>query len=113
MKPHHTFISYTLRDGYITKDILQRIKQHFDKYGTSFVDLLDNDSSLIQDRIFDELNKADTFVLLETPETLNSPWVSIEIEKAKDRKLTIRNLSIDDIKNITSSTIASKIIDQI
>ena len=102
-KTNHTFISYTIRDGYITFDILSRIKTYFEKFGTTFIDLLDNDSLAKQDRILDEINIADSFILLNTPAINDSPWVAKEIEKAESRQLSIIELTINEIEKIKAT----------
>lgn len=56
-KLKHTFISYTVRDGLINNDTLSRIKTYFENFGTSFIDLLDNDSYLKQERVLWKLRK--------------------------------------------------------
>ncbi len=99
----HTFISYTVRDGFINNDILGRIKTYFENFGTSFIDLLDNDSHSKQERVFMEIEKADSFVLLKTPQIMNSPWVLKEIEKAKSQCLPIINLNLKEIEEITAT----------
>lgn len=99
----HTFISYTVRDGLINNDTLSRIKTYFENFGTSFIDLLDNDSHLKQERVFMEIEKADSFVLLKTPQILNSPWVLKEIAKAKSLSLPIIDLNLKEIEEIAAT----------
>jgi hypothetical protein len=99
----HTFISYTVRDGYINYDILGRVKTYFENFGSSFIDLLDNDSQLKQERIITEIEKAHSFVLLKTPQVMNSPWVLKEIDKAKSLCLPINSLEIEEIEKITAT----------
>lgn len=99
----HTFISYTTRDGYITSDVLGRVKTYFEKTGSTFIDILDNDSQLKQERVYNELEKADLFVLLNTPAIRDSKWVIKEIEIAKNRCMNIISLGIDEIEEITAT----------
>jgi hypothetical protein len=102
-KKKHIFISYTTRDGYLTKENLGKIKAFYEKSGSTFVDIIDNNSELKQERVYNELHKADIFVLLKTPEINNSKWVNKEIKIAKRRLLNINYLELDEIKKITAA----------
>lgn len=103
IKKSHTFVSYTIRDGLVNRELLTKIKTFYERFGSVFVDLLDNNSLNKQDRIFQEIEKADLLVLIKTPSIYKSPWVNLEIEKASLKKIPIEHLDIKQIKKITAT----------
>lgn len=94
----HYFISYTVRDGSITKEILKSIKKYYGQFGTSFIDMLDNESKEKQIRVYEELEKADIFILIKTPGISQSNWVQEEIRKAKQYKIPINEIVLSDLE---------------
>lgn len=75
------FISYTTRDGAINLKELEIIESKFkDK---AYIDLLHNNSRYPQLRVFIELFKAHSLLVIKTEKTFSSPWVRIEILTAK------------------------------
>lgn len=92
------FISYSIRDGIITRNLLQKAKTLYNKYGSCYVDMLDNDSIDKQRRVIQELYKADILILLQTPASKSSKWVQKEIQIAHKRKIpiiTVNNIHIE------------------
>lgn len=91
------FISYTMKDNEITKSTLERIRKVFLPKGKVYIDILDNDSDNKQERVINELDNSDVFVLIETKLVYDSEWVQIEIERAKARNIEIQILSVAEI----------------
>lgn len=94
------FISYSTKDGIITRDLLLKVKKMYNKYGDCYIDLLDNNSIDKQKRVYQELYKADIFILLHTPASENSKWVQEEIFIAHKRKIPIIIINNSQIKTL-------------
>ena len=97
MTKQKIFISYTVRDGFINRTILTNLDRRLSKNYIPFIDLLHNNSTNPQQKIYEELLDTDILLLLETPEVYNSPWVNLELLIAKSC-----NKHIVVVKNITS-----------
>jgi len=91
------FISYTLKDKEITKELLKFVSSEFQKKGSAYVDLIDNDSVDKQERVLNELDNCDVFVLIESKSVYSSKWVQIEIERAKLKNKNFRVITLSDI----------------
>jgi hypothetical protein len=96
IRPHH-FISYTVRDGVITEDILKRVKKYYNQFGTTFIDLLDNDSEEKQSRVYYELEKSDVLILIKTPGITDSNWVKKELKRANEQNIPINEIDLTDL----------------
>jgi hypothetical protein len=94
------FVSYTSKDEEITIDLLKAFSEFLEKTGDVFIDIIDNNSSDKQTRVIDELDKSDMLLLIETKNIYQSFWVSIEIERAKLKKIPIVAVALNDIKSI-------------
>lgn len=94
----HIFVSYTLNDGHLNKETLQRLRVNLIRNATCFVDVLDNDSEDKQARIIQELELADALILIETPMARKSKWVKIELQIALERSIPIKVISPDQIE---------------
>lgn len=81
MKPR-VFVSYTTRDGTITKNYLINLEKELSKYFDVFIDMLHNDSVNSQHRVIDELMGSDVILLINTSHILKSPWVRFELSLA-------------------------------
>ncbi|PKH49210.1 hypothetical protein CXF68_00250 [Tenacibaculum sp. Bg11-29] len=91
------FISYTTRDKIISLDFLTSVNDMFSEYGEVYIDLLHNNSINKQQRVFEELEKCDEIILIETESVFKSDWVKIEIEKAKELQKTIRKFTYAEL----------------
>lgn len=81
------FVSYTIRDGFITKRYLVNIEKKLSKNFNVFIDMLDNDSNNQQIRVIKELIDSDIVLLIKTCDIYKSPWVRLELSLAiKNRK---------------------------
>lgn len=83
------FVSYTVRDGFITRDYLLKLEKCMSNKFNVYIDLLHNDSSNPQKRVIKELIKSDIFLLIYTKEVFNSPWVLLELNIAIYLKIPI------------------------
>ena len=74
------FVSYTMRDGYITPTVLRMIERILINEGHSvFIDYLNNDSEKKQERVIRELKSSDQVILLISPLVKKSQWVNKEL----------------------------------
>lgn len=88
------FISYTTRDGAINLKKLKMIeKKMIEKI---YIDLLHNNSRYPQLRVFIELFKASSLLVIKTEKTFSSPWVRIEILTAKLLRKKIYYSKLED-----------------
>ena len=104
------FVSYTLRDKVVTKELLQRFSWKLRKYGDVFVDIIDNDSRDKQARVIFEIDNSNVMILVKSRNVYKSAWVSIELERAKERKMPIRIFPVCGLSDLTASEIASIIL---
>lgn len=97
----HIFVSYTMYDDIINIEFLTKIKVWIGEEFTSFIDLIDNNSINPQERVFEELEKADFLYIIDSPSINNSLWVQKEIEIAHKRKIPIKKILPLSVKPVT------------
>lgn len=76
------FISYTRRDGYVTAEKLQELKNNLEKLGffNIFIHALEpKQQKHEQYYVIKSLIKSDLIFLIQSPEVYKSKWVWIEI----------------------------------
>lgn len=79
------FISYTIRDEIISKELLCRIKSFFLQFGSCYVDIIDNKNyQNKQHRVEEALKDSTYFVQIILPKYYCSPWVQKEIKLAQE-----------------------------
>ena len=96
------FVSYTIRDNSINIELLSRLEEFLKAFSSPFIDLLHNDSIDKQKRIEDELKATDFFLLLETKNVLDSPWVVKELLIALKLNVPIKIISLNNLMPITN-----------
>lgn len=94
------FCSYTLRDGLVTIEKLKKLKELISQSATCYVDILDNDSIDKQERVVEELSKAQLLLVLKSPDLKKSAWVKEEYRIANDKKIPVVEINIDQINEI-------------
>ncbi|CAM3413316.1 TIR domain-containing protein [Flavobacterium chungbukense] len=94
------FVSYTTIDKEITASLLANYSNFLKSKGDVYIDLLDNDSLDKQRRVFEELNKCDTLIIIESKNVYNSKWVELEIKQAIKLRKKIETISLKTIKKI-------------
>lgn len=90
----NVFVSYTMRDSYITHTLLDEISASIETIGKPFVDALHNDSRHHQSTVDNALRSADVVVLLESDSVFLSPWVRWELHTAAKINVPILRLPI-------------------
>ena len=102
------FISYTTRDGFVTKNRLVELCYHLSEYGSTFVDIIHNDSIDTQLRVETELLSADLVVFLKTKAFNSSEWALKEQELALLNKIAAVSVDVDSHDNWEESILAVK-----
>ena len=100
------FCSYTLRDGLVTIEKLRKLKELISKSADCYIDILDNDSIDKQERVVEELNKAQLVLVLMSPDLKKSVWVKEEYRIANEKKIPIVAININhsnDLQEILSN----------
>lgn len=112
------FVSYTIRDDFISKDYLESIEIVVTEFGKSFIDLLHNKSNEKQEFVKRELLSSNVILLIVSKSINLSPWVMWEIEQAKRAGIPIIEVtatesglldSLLEIKHSLSKTLTSQI----
>lgn len=106
------FFSYTLRDGEISKDILLKIKQQFERFSEleTYFDLLDNHSTNHQEYVYSALANANILCLIKSPAINVSIWVRKELYVAKIRNLPIVEISKKEVVQIVNNKTKNEFI---
>lgn len=94
------FCSYTLRDGLVTIEKLRKLKELISKSADCYIDILDNDSIDKQERVVEELSKAQLVLVLMSPDLKKSAWVKEEYRIANEKKIPIVEININHINDI-------------
>lgn len=94
------FCSYTLRDGLVTIEKLRKLKELISKSAECYIDILDNDSIDKQERVVEELSKAQLVLVLMSPDLKKSAWVQEEYRIANEKNIPIVEISINHINDI-------------
>ena len=94
------FCSYTLRDGLVTIEKLRKLKELISKSAECYIDILDNDSIDKQERVVEELSKAQLVLVLMSPDLKKSAWVKEEYRIANEKKIPIVEININHINDI-------------
>ena len=94
------FCSYTLRDGLVTIEKLRKLKELISKSADCYIDILDNDSIDKQERVVEELSKAQLVLVLMSPDLKKSAWVQEEYRIANEKNIPIVEININHINDI-------------
>ena len=94
------FCSYTLRDGLVTIEKLRKLKELISQSADCYIDILDNDSIDKQERVVEELSKAQLVLVLMSPDLKKSAWVQEEYRIANENNIPIVEISINHINDI-------------
>lgn len=92
------FCSYTLKDGVVTVEKLKAVKKLISEFATCYIDALDNDSENKQERVFQELNRANVLLVLISPDIKKSEWVNIEYDIAEKRSIPVLEVDAGHIE---------------
>jgi hypothetical protein len=109
----NVFVSYTLRDGTVSKELLLLIRNHLSGICNPFVHaLLDQSTANQQFNVIKALMGSHLVILLESPSVYDSPWVRLELLLSRLRFLPVVRLNVADLNN-TDWRIGAEVKDQI
>lgn len=94
------FVSYTLKDPEVTKDLLLAYKRQQPLNVDTFVDVLDNDSVSRQDRVTAELYESDDIHLINSTSVFSSIWVQYELQIAREEGIPVKYIHPSTITKI-------------
>lgn len=100
------FLSYTTRDSYINYSSLSIILPLLSSVGNVYIDLLHNDSFNKQERVEKELANADLMFLLRSDRIESSPWVRLEINRAKELCMPIVSVKVGKDQDLKSQVVS-------
>lgn len=103
------FVSYTTRDLYIDRELLEIVSEKLSEYGGCYIDLLHNDSINKQHHVELMLSKAKHLLLISSISIVESKWVQWEISEAKYRNLPIISVQASSDREKTISNLISKL----
>lgn len=111
------FVSYTTRDSYVDRDLLECISEVLSNYGDFYIDLLHNDSNNKQRHVEEMLSQADLLLVVSSSSIRESEWVRWELAEAESNGIPIieiqatpnRNETINNLKVVLSSRLESLI----
>src|ERR1700754_1065495 len=89
------FVSYTLRDGVLSKGVLHTLREALSEYADTYVDILDNKDPHPQAHVFAMLQKADLVLACETPRFYQSEWTQLELAFAEQRNIPILRIDAE------------------
>lgn len=90
------FVSYTIRDGLVDKQILMSIEEMIKPFSLVYIDLLHNYSKFPQFNVIKQLLSCSHIILLISPKVYKSPWVRFELIMARIFKKKIIKINIDE-----------------
>jgi hypothetical protein len=95
VKRNKVFISYTLQDSIVDRDLLSKVYANITSQLDTFIDLINNDSADKQNRVMSELRTSQYLCVLESPSIRQSIWVKKEIEEAHNLNIPIYYVPLD------------------
>lgn len=102
MKDTRVFVSYTQRDGVLTRCMLDALSKSLSEVCQPFVHALDAEPPRFpQLRVLKKLLGAHAIILVETPEVQRSPWVRLELLIAGLKMMPVVRIPAERLRNIT------------
>ncbi len=98
MIPYKVFVSYSMRSGEISIEMLRAFQYQLPLNCDAYIDILDNDSINKQERVNYELENCDSVIHLYSAHSSNSPWVSYELDMAKRLGKRIIEINVNTIQ---------------
>ncbi len=101
-RPIKVFVSYTMRDCYVTTHFLECLESSICSYSSVYIDILHNNSELKQMRVENELISSNLIILLESESVHESTWVKRELNLANSNAIPIIQVQVRERPSIES-----------
>ena len=99
-KLSRVFVSYTIRDGYVTPELLKKFESNLQEICTPFIHAtIPNYSDIGQGYVLKKLFFSHIVFLIDSPAVYKSPWVKLELIVAKLMLMPIVIISVEQIKS--------------
>ncbi|MBD3897195.1 TIR domain-containing protein [Halomonas sp. ML-15] len=103
------FVSYTTRDYYVDRELLESMCEVLSGYGDFYIDLLHNNSSDKQRHVEIMLSQAKLLLLISSSSIGKSEWVRWELTEAERISIPIITVQATSDRNETLSNLRSKL----
>jgi|UPI00076AE0E5 hypothetical protein len=90
------FISYTLRDSFVSKEFLIAVSSVVSEFAIPFVDILHNHSDNKQAYVMEQLDSSNIVLLISTPSIVKSEWVMTEVMYANKQLIPIISIPLKE-----------------
>ena len=107
------FVSYTLRDKFLSIEDLQYFENLFSNFGYPYIDILHNQSPDPQEYVIRILKQSKFFCALITPKYFESNWVQIELNIATQMRIPIIAIVFDQKANSSIQQMAKLSFEQV
>lgn len=103
------FVSYTTRDDYINRELLEKISEVISEYGSHYIDLIHNDKQDKQRHVELMLSKSNLVLLIVSNSINESKWVKWELSEAKQRNIPIIHIQAYQSQSETINNLKAKL----
>lgn len=103
MSDTHVFVSYTQRDGSVTRKMLNRLYENLDGVCNPFIHAIAPPSRFPQLRVVHQLWRSHILIVIESPMVYKSPWVRLEVLLSMIKMMPVIKLSATDIATWTTN----------
>lgn len=103
------FVSYTTRDHYVDRELLESMCDVLSEYGNFYIDLLHNNSSDKQRHVELMLSQAKLLLLISSSSIGKSEWVRWELTEAGRSSIPIIAVQATPDRNETLGNLKSKL----
>lgn len=104
------FVSYTTKDSYIDRELLNDLYKIISSCGDCYIDLLHNNANNKQHHVENMLSQADLLVLIESSSIVKSSWVQWELAEAKKNNIPIIVIKAMPEKSITLANLKNTLL---
>ncbi|WP_194856923.1 hypothetical protein [Alloalcanivorax venustensis] len=104
------FVSYTTRDYYVDRELLQAIPEVLSGCGDFYIDLLHNDSVDKQGHVVLMLSKAKMLLLISSGSIKKSKWVQWELKQARIMRIPVISVQASPNREQTLASLKSHVV---
>ncbi|NLS55673.1 TIR domain-containing protein [Hafnia alvei] len=106
------FVSYTTRDQYIDRELLESVFDIVSHYGHCYIDLLHNDTNDKQRHVELMLSQAKLLILISSTSIGKSEWVQWELAEAGKRHIPMLIIQATPDRKETLSNLRSGLVSE-